>query len=109
MIAAAQRGVVADATIAAGATILLLQSTSATQRSLLLTIVGVALVVVGLALLWGVPRPSFRLRTASSAAGLFLGYAVVAPEGPATWASVAIGVVLLAGILHRSRPSRARR
>lgn len=109
MIDHGQRGVIADAMLAAGATVLLLQSTSASTRSWVLTGVGVALVLVGLGLLWGVPRPSFRRRTAASLAGLSLGYAVVAPEGAATWAAVALGVLLLAGILHRVRPSRARR
>lgn len=108
MTAPVQRGVLADATLGAGATMLLLQSTSATPRSWILTGLGVALVVMGLALLWGVPRPSFRLRTASSLSGIFFGYAIVAPEGPATWAAVAFGVLLLGGILHRVRPSRAR-
>lgn len=104
-----RRGVLADATIGAGATILLLQSTSASTRGVALTVAGVALVVVGLALLWGVPRPSFRLRMVSSLAGLLFGYAVVAPEGPATWLAVAGGVVMLAGLLARRSMAPKRR
>ena len=103
MINRTQRGVIADATLAGGATVLLLQSTSASTRSVVFTVAGVVLVVVGLALLWGVPRPSFRLRTVSSLAGLLFGYALVAPEGPGTFAAVAAGVLLLGGALHRVR------
>lgn len=106
MIAPAQRGVLADATLGAGATMLLLQSTSASQRSVALTVVGILLVVVGLVLLWGVPRPSFGRRTASTLAGLFIGFAVVASEGLASWGAMAFGVLLLAGLLVRARPPR---
>lgn len=107
MIARARRGVLADATVAAGATILLLQSASASGRSVALTVAGVALVVVGLALLWGVPRPTFGRRTSSSFAGLLFGYAVVAPEGPGTYIAVTAGVLLLGGTLYRVRSPRA--
>ena len=100
-----QRGVVADATLAAGATVLLLQSTSASTRSVAFTVAGVVLIVVGLALLWGVPRPSFRLRTASSMAGLLLGNALVAPEGPASWLAAAAGAIMIGGLVARVRKS----
>ncbi|HET6405881.1 MAG TPA: hypothetical protein VFH78_14655 [Candidatus Thermoplasmatota archaeon] len=98
-----QRGVLADATIATGATVLLLQSTSATTRSIAFSVAGALLVVVGLALLWGVPRPGFRLRALSSLCGLLFGYALVAAEGPGTAVAVIGGVLLLATLLHRAR------
>lgn len=103
MIGRRQRGVGADATIACGATVLLLQSTSTSSRSVAFTIAGVVLVLVGVALLWGVPRPGYRLRIVSSLAGLLFGYALVAPEGVGTLIAVAAGVLLLGGALHRAR------
>lgn len=97
-----QRGAIADAMLGMGATILLLQSASGSTRSYVLTGIGAALVLVGLALLWGVPRPSYRRRIAASLAGLFAGYAVVAPEGPASWWAIVAAVLLLGGVLVRA-------
>lgn len=103
-----QRGIIADALVAAGATLLLLTSTARATRSWIFIAVGIALVLAGLALQWGVPRPTFRLRMMSSLVGLLAGYAIVAPEGPASWLAIATAVVLLAGLLSRARSAAPR-
>lgn len=93
-----QRGIIADATLAAGATILLLLSTSATSGRAML-VLGVALVVLGIGLLWGTPRPLLRARLLASVAGLLLGFGV-AVGGAGRWVALGAGALLLLGVVR---------
>lgn len=104
-----QRTAIADATLAAGATVLLLYST-ASDRAWWALALGIGLVIVGAALLWGTPRPRLAARLVASLAGLLLvaGLGSLA-AGWGAWVAVAAGVALLLGVLRATaRPIRAR-
>lgn len=102
MSARRQRGVIADALLGAGATVLLLQATLA--RSPWRIALGLGLVVAGVAFLWGVPRPTLRLRMLSSIAGLLLGFALATAEsGTGAFVAFLAGIALLLGCLRVAR------
>lgn len=95
-----QRGALADATLAAGATILLLFSTTGARFGWLALAGGIALVVLGGALLWGTPRPPLRTRMLSSIAGLLLGFGMASVGvGAGAAFSIGAGALLLLGVL----------
>lgn len=96
-----QRGALADAILAAGATIILLFSTTGARFGWIALAGGVALVVVGAALLWGTPRPPLRTRMLSSIAGLLVGFGI-ASGGQGAAFSVGAGALLLLGVLAMS-------
>lgn len=105
MARARQRGVVADAMLGAGATVLLLQGVRGASAWTIA--VAVLLLVAGAALLWGVPRPTFRLRMTASLAGLLLGFAIATAEsGTGAFVSFLTGIALLMGCLGAARGSR---
>jgi hypothetical protein len=95
-----QRGALADAVLAAGATILLLLSTSAAAGRGVL-VLGIALVVAGIGLLWGTPRPVLAARLLASVAGLLMGFGI-AVGGAGRWVALAAGAVLLLAVLRVS-------
>lgn len=88
------RAAIADATLAAGATILLL------DRSAVSLALGVACIVAGLALLWGTPRPDLTSRMLASVAGLLVGFGYVV-GGTGRWVAALTGLVLLTSLLAR--------
>lgn len=95
-----QRGALADAILAAGATIILLFSTTAARFGWLALAGGIALVVVGAALLWGTPRPPLRTRMLASVAGLLIGFGVAsASVGAGAAFSIGAGALLLFGVM----------
>ena len=92
-----QRGVLADASLGAGATVLLLYSTDNTLGGVGALAAGVVLVIAGIILLWGVPRPDLRTRMLSSVAGLFVGYGFATIGlGPGAWLALGTGVLMIA-------------
>lgn len=94
-----RRGVVADALLGAGATLLLLQATL--ERSAWRITLGALLVLAGATLLWGVPRPTLRLRMLSSIAGLLLGFGLAtAGSGVGSFVAFLSGLALLLGCLR---------
>jgi len=102
-----QKGVVADAALGAGATILLLYSTDNSGGGLGALVGGIALVVAGIILLWGVPRPDLRTRMLSSVAGLFVGYGLATIAiGPGAWLALGSGIFMLAVLWVRLAAKR---
>lgn len=93
-----QRGALADATLAAGATVLLLVSTSAATGRFALAL-GILLVLVGIALLWGTPKPILGTRLLASVSGLLVGFGAITP-GAGRWVALGTGVVLLAAVFR---------
>lgn len=64
----------ADALVACGGSILLLTATSPASA---FVVAGIALILIGAGLLWGVPPPPLRARALAAMAGLLVGFAVV--------------------------------
>ena len=98
-----QRGALADTSLAAGATLLLLYSTASARGPfpffpVLALAVGIVLVVVGIALLWGTPRPTLRARMLPSVAGLFIGFGAGLGRTTGGFVSVLCGALLLLGL-----------
>ena len=99
-----QRGVAADASLGAGATILLLFSTDNAGGGVAALVGGIVLVTSGIFLLWGVPRPDLRTRMLASVAGLFLGFgAATIALGPGAWLAIGAGAFMLAVLWLRLR------
>lgn len=95
-----QRAAIADAMLAAGATVLLLYST-ASDRAWWALVVGIVLVLVGMGLLWGTPRPTLGARLVASVAGLLLAFgASIFGQGPGAWFALVAGGALLLGVLR---------
>ncbi|HUR67832.1 MAG TPA: hypothetical protein VM370_01190 [Candidatus Thermoplasmatota archaeon] len=102
---ARQRSALADALLGAGATLILLFSTADARGGVMALAIGIALVVVGVAMLWGTPRPELRTRMLASVAGLLVGFGG-AIGGRGMWLSIGVGAFLLAGILLQVRTRR---
>lgn len=101
------RGTLADAAIAAGATLLLLFSTAPLTLAPALALgVGVAFVLAGAAMLWSVPRPALTARLLASLAGLLLGYGAATWGTAGAWVALAAGGTLLVGIVRPAPSSR---
>lgn len=99
-----QRGVIADATLACGATLVLLFSTDDGRGGLVALWGGLALVIVGAALLWGVPRPRARTRLLAGSAGILVGFGLATiGSGASSAAAIGGGILLLLGIIALSR------
>ena len=102
-----QRSAVADAVLAAGATIILLQSTTGGRFGWAGLAAGILLVVAGAALLWGTPRPTLRSRMLASVAGLLVGFgAATMGSAAGAWLALACGLALLLGVLRAVRRVR---
>lgn len=105
-----QRGVLGDALLGAGATLILLYSTTAAARGYVALGAGIILVVAGIVLLWGVPRPDLRTRLLSSTAGLFVGFGLATlGTGVGSYLALAAGVALLLGVWRAVRHDVVRR
>lgn len=89
------RGRIADATLAAGATILLLYATTGPRGWV---VGGIALVLLGAALLWATPRPALATRMMASIAGLLFAFST-ALDGPGRIVAAGSGALLLVGVL----------
>jgi hypothetical protein len=93
-----QRSALADTTLAAGATVLLLYSTASAHGGWPALAAGIVLVLAGIAMLWGTPRPDLHSRMLASVAGLFLGYGAALLGTLGAWVSLGAGALLLLGL-----------
>lgn len=99
-----RRGMIADATLACGATLVLLFSTDAGRGGLFALWGGLALVIAGAALLWGVPPPRARTRLLAGSAGILVGFGLATSgSGVSSFAAIGGGILLLLGLLALSR------
>lgn len=98
-----QQSALADAMLGAGATLLLLYTTS-NERGLISSapkvalVAGILLVFTGIAFLWGTPRPDLRTRMLASVAGLFIGFGLAVFGTPGAWVALPAGALLFFGV-----------
>lgn len=94
----------ADAALGAGATILLLFSTDNAAGGIGALVAGIALVLAGIVLLWGTPRPDLRTRMLASVGGLLMGYGLaIVAMGVGAWLSLGAGAAILGALWLRLR------